>query len=257
MRWPPDIRALILAALLATAAWPALAAPIEPVQVIGRFPHHTGWFTQGLTFDGVDVVQGTGRYGESRIMRRALDSLAPSAEAALPEDWFGEGVAVAGDSIWQLTWQAGVAIRYDKALKDPKEARYDGEGWGLAFDGQRLIRSDGTSRLYFHDPVTFALLGSIAVQDDGQPIHRLNELEWVNGHLLANVWFARRVAVIDMQTGSVVRWLDARELDQSTLRRGDTTLNGIAFMETEQRLFLTGKQWGAMYEIALPDWLRR
>jgi glutamine cyclotransferase len=169
--------------------------------------------------------------------------------APLPPDFFGEGLAVVGDKIWQLTWRNGVAIEWDKATFKPiRQVPLQGEGWGLCYDGSRLIRSDGTNTLHFHDPSTFAETGTVAVTNKGAPFNKINELECVDGQVYANQFMTERIAKIDPQTGKVTEIVDASGLLDPQRRAGADVMNGIAYAGNDEFL-LTGKYWPAMFRV--------
>ena len=177
------------------------------------------------------------------------------AESRLAPSYFGEGVAVAGDRIFQLTWRSGLGFIYDReTLKKNGEFTYRGEGWGLAFDGSRLIMSDGTATLRLLDPRTLAETGRLPVTEGGAPVMNLNELEWAGGEILANVWQTELIARIDPKTGHVTGWLNLSRLRGAA--GGDwtraETANGIAWDPEERRLFVTGKLWPRVFEVKLP-----
>jgi glutamine cyclotransferase len=225
---------------------------VEPV-VLAEIPHDTTAFTQGLELDGDTLYEGTGLVGKSQL--RELDPSSGAVRRFVPDPpgYFGEGITVAGDRIWQLTWQDGVAIEWDKATFTPKrEVPMDGEGWGLCLDGERLIRSDGTDRLRFHDADSFAETGAVNVIRDGQPVTRLNELECVDGQVWANVWMTNEIVRIDPATGMVTAVVDASTLTDRQQLGTDQVLNGIAHVDGEYFL-LTGKDWPTIYRVRIPD----
>ena len=235
----------------ATLPADGLGADVLRVEVLETLPHDEDLFTQGLEIaDGV-LYEGTGLAGESRL--RATPLPAPGrvlAEVMLPEPLFGEGVTVVGARIWQITWTDGVAIERDRpTLSELRRVRYDGEGWGLCSDGARLVRSDGTDRLYFHDLETFAETGSVAVTLRGAPVTRLNELECVGGQVWANVWQTDELVRIDPDTGAVTAVVNAAGL-LDPARRSDpnATLNGIAALGEDEYL-LTGKLWPVSFRV--------
>ncbi len=173
---------------------------------------------------------------------------------ALDEEYFGEGIAVVGDRIYQLTWQSGVCFVYDRETFEVLETfSYTGEGWGLTTDGERLIMSDGSSRLVFRDPDTFAVLNSVIVQDGGLPVSYLNELEYIDGEVWANIWQTDHIVHIDPATGNVTGWIDLTSLLPSDYPRAEDAevLNGIAYDSETGRVFVTGKYWPAVFEIEL------
>ncbi len=215
--------------------------------------HDPGAFTQGLLFDRGRLYETTGRRGASWLRELDPDSGALLRRAAADPALFGEGAtAVDGTLLW-LTWTSGRLLRYglDDFLPRPG-ARYAGQGWGLAWDGRRLVMSDGSPELTFRDPVSFEPLRRLPVRDGGRPVERLNELEWVRGEIWANVWLTPDVVVIDPHSGRVRLRLDLSELVPQGLVP-DAVANGIAWDPGTDRLLLTGKLWPVMYRIAVPD----
>lgn len=223
--------------------------------VVNVFPHDTGAFTQGLIYVDSVLIEGTGyHYGPSKLRRVRLETGGVLQQIELPSPYFGEGITMWGDSIIQLTWQNQVAFIYDAETFDEiGRFQYQTEGWGLTHDGVNLIMSDGTSTIYFRDPGTFAVTGQIEVTDDSGPVVSLNELEFFNGRIYANVWQTDFIVVISPQTGDVVGRIDLTGLLGVTYRRGlqVKNLNGIAYDAANNRLFVTGKLWPRLYEIEL------
>ncbi|MBL8055506.1 MAG: glutaminyl-peptide cyclotransferase [Anaerolineales bacterium] len=234
-------------------ALPAGPAPLCTYRVVQAFPHDPEAFTQGLVYLAGELYEGTGLNGRSSLRRVALESGAVQQRLDLPGDYFGEGVAVLGDRIFQLTWQNRVGFVYDRrSFTQLQTFAYSTEGWGLTHDGQRLILSDGTATLYFLDPATLAVTGQVAVADAGTPVVRLNELEYINGLVYANLWQTDRIARIDPATGQVVSWIDLTGLLPPEDRQQPVdVLNGIAYDEAADRLFLTGKLWPKLFEVKL------
>ena len=229
-------------------------APTYGYTVVRAYPHDREAFTQGLAFDDQGVLyESTGQRGQSSLRRVELSSGAVLQRHDLPAALFGEGIAVFGDRIFQLTWQAGRAFVYDKAnFSVLQEFTYRTEGWGLTHDGRRLIMSDGTATLYFLHPDTFAETARLTVRDHRGPVIRLNELEYVRGEILANVWQTDRIARINPQTGHVTGWIDLTGLLPPGDRRQPVdVLNGIAYAPRSDRLFVTGKWWPKLFEITL------
>ena len=229
-------------------------APAYGFNVVRAYPHDREAFTQGLAFDDQGTLyEGTGQRGQSSLRRVELSSGAVLRRHDLPTSLFGEGITVLGDRIIQLTWQAGRAFVYDKAsFSVLREFTYRTQGWGLTHDGHRLIMSDGTATLYFLNPDTFAETARLTVRDHRGPVIRLNELEYVRGEILANIWQTDRIARIDPRTGHVTGWIDLTGLLQSGDRRQPVdVLNGIAYDPRTDRLFVTGKWWPKLFEITL------
>jgi glutaminyl-peptide cyclotransferase len=223
--------------------------PVGRPTVIAETWHDPAAFTEGLEFDGPALYESTGLVGQSQLRELDPASGAVLRAAPLPPDFFGEGIAVVGDRIWQLTWKNGVAIEWDKARFTPlRQVPMSGEGWGLCYDGNRLVRSDGTDRLRFHDPTSFAEIGSVAVTYQGKPFTRLNELECVDGQVWANKFPTDRIARIDPATGKVTAVVDAARLLDNARRAHTDVLNGIAYAGAGEFL-LTGKYWPAMFRV--------
>jgi len=232
------------------AETPVEVPVIEPV-VVGQLPHDPAAFTQGLELDGPALWEGTGLVGQSQVRELDPSTGEVRRSAADPPEYFGEGITVVGDRIWQLTWQDGVAVEWDKATLTPRrEVPMDGEGWGLCLDTDRLIRSDGTDKLRFHDPNSFAETGSVNVTRDGQPVKNLNELECVDGQVWANVWMTNEIVRIDPDSGRVTAVLDASGLVNRQPLGPDQVLNGIAHVDGDYYL-LTGKNWPTTYRVRI------
>lgn len=231
---------------------PVPATPSGPparlaVRVLETHPHDPQAFTQGLLFHDGALYESTGRYGRSSLRRVDPETGEVLAERSLPAHLFGEGLALAGDRLVQLTWQEGVALAWDPAtLERVGETSYRGEGWGLTFDGERLVMSDGTSWLVFRDPGSFAEIGRVQVTLEGRPLPNLNELEWVDGSVWANVWGSQSVVRIDPASGVVTAVADLSELAArlpSEEARGIGVLNGIAWWPEREAFLVTGKLW--------------
>ena len=213
-------------------------------------PHDRSSFTQGLELADGTLYEGTGRHGRSAL--RALDPGTGRVlrEERLPAALFGEGITVVDDRIWQITWEEGVAIERDRAsLRELRRVRYPGEGWGLCRDGSRLVMSDGSDRLSFRDPATFAPLGQIAVTLEGRPVPEINELECTGGQVWANVWGSDRLLRIDPASGRVTAEVDASGLLPPGERAGTDVLNGIAAVPGTDEFLLTGKLWPHVYRV--------
>jgi len=223
-------------------------------EIVATHPHDVGASTQGLAWHDGGLVESSGQYGRSALVRRAVSSSAALSHRALADTQFGEGVAGDGTRFVQLTWRSGIALVYDLTLRPIGRYSYGGEGWGLAYDGQRWLMSDGSSRIVARSRDTFAPQGGFEVTHRGRPVTRLNELEFARGRLYANVWYSDRIAVIDPAGGAVEAWLDL-----SVLRKGfakpagwseqEHVLNGIAFNPVSGHFFVTGKCWPVLYEL--------
>jgi glutamine cyclotransferase len=217
--------------------------------VLAEIPHDTAAFTEGLEIDGGALYESSGLAGRSQLRELDPATGAVRRAAALPGQLFAEGITVVGPHIWQLTWQDHVAIEWDKATFTPlRQVPVDGEGWGLCRDGDRLVRSDGTDRLRFHDPVSFAETGSVRVTLDDRPVSRINELECVDGQVWANVWQTDEIIRIDPASGRVTAVVDASALHDEVGRSGTDVLNGIAAAGPGEFL-LTGKYWPTTFRV--------
>lgn len=221
--------------------------------IVNAFSHDTSAFTQGLVWDSGTLYEGTGLYRHSVLRRTNLESGEVLQQVRLPDQYFGEGITIFRDRIIQLSWRSKTGFVYDKnSFHLIGTFHYDHEGWGITHDGQRLIMSDGSSYLYFRDPDTYKEIGKIEVHDQNAPITRLNELEYIDGRIFANVWRTDSIAIIDPSNGQVQAWIELRGLtDRAGGDRTEKTLNGIAYDKEHDRLFVTGKLWPEIYEIQL------
>ena len=245
-----SVLAVLAGVLVAPAAQGEPVPTIQP-EVLAEIPHDPDAFTQGLELDGSVLYEGTGLAGLSEL--RTLDPATGRVERAapIPGDYFGEGITVVGESIWQLTYRDGVAVEWDRATLTPvREVPLAGEGWGLCYDGARLIRSDGTSRLRFHDPGDLSELGGVDVTRAGEPVDGLNELECVGGKVWANLWPTDTIVRIDPGTGAVDLVVDAAGLRARGIPPSAQVLNGIAHIAGDEFL-VTGKDWPTMFRVRL------
>jgi glutaminyl-peptide cyclotransferase len=259
-----DVRLRVLAVLLAALvvsgprqhgilAQRLLHAPVARYQVVHVYPHDPQAFTQGLIFvDGV-LYEGTGLNGRSSVRKVKLENGQVQQFQKVADEYFGEGIAIWRDRIFELTWRSEIGFIYDRnSLARVGTFTYPGEGWGLTTDGTRLIMSDGSSSLRFLDPATQKETGRIQVRDGSVPVENLNELEFVKGEVLANVWQTDRIARIDPKRGRVVGWIDLQGLlSPADAAPADAVLNGIAYDAAKDRLFVTGKLWPKMFEIKI------
>ena len=249
---------VLFLALAACSAVPAADTtpaepPVQGYRIEAAYPHDAGAFTQGLFYLDGNLYESTGLHGRSTIRRVRIDDGAVLQSISLPREVFGEGIVNWGREIISITWQNGIGYRWDRAsLRRIGEFRYPGEGWGLTQDGTHIIMSDGTPFLRFLDPATLREVRRIEVTSGGWRVPRLNELEYVRGEIYANVWQTDRIARIDPATGQVRSWIDLSGLAASIPgRQDDDVLNGIAFDEARDRLFVTGKNWPHLFEIEL------
>jgi glutamine cyclotransferase len=223
--------------------------------VLASLPHDTTSFTEGLQRDGTTLWEGTGLAGTSELRELDPDTGALVRSAPLPGKLWGEGIAVTGDTIWQLTYQDGVALRWDKAtLKVKKQVALTGEGWGLCYDGNRLVQSDGSATLRFRNPATFAQTGALTVTLDGKPVPQLNELECAGGQVWANVWPTTQLVRINPASGRVTAKVDGGGLLTPEQAQGTDVMNGITWLGGDEYL-VTGKYWPVMLRvrIVVPD----
>lgn len=234
-------------------ATPASGVRLCKVRVINTFPHDRSAFTQGLVFESEVLYEGTGLQEQSTLRRVDLGSGEVLQALSLPPQYFGEGITIWEDRIIQLTWKSGLGFIYDKESFELLDTfGYPTEGWGITHDGKQLIMSDGTQTLYFWDPATLAETGSIEVHSGAHPVTRLNELEYIQGMVFANVWQTDFIAVIDPRTGEVTAWIDLRGLlEPEDFAEPVSVLNGIAYDASSERLFVTGKLWPKLFEIEL------
>jgi len=243
------------ASLIALAPGAALAElPVAVPQIVKSYPHDPHAFTEGLFFrDGV-FFESTGLEGHSNI--RVVDPASGRVlrSTALPPGLFGEGIVAWKDQLISVTWRTGIGFRWSlKDLRPRSVFHYTGEGWGLTEDGRNLILSDGTPILRFLDPDSLAVLRVLKVTADGQPVERINELEYVKGEILANIWMTDRIARIDPKTGAVKGWIDVSNLAaRAATTDPDAVPNGIAYDKAQDRLFLTGKDWPLLFEVKIP-----
>ena len=222
--------------------------------VVHSYPHDPAAFTEGLFIKDGKLYEGTGIEGKSDIRRVDLATGNVELRRAVDPTVFGEGIIAFGDVLYELTWKNGKAFTYDLATFQPRPQTfaYYGEGWGMTTDGESLIMSDGTARLRFLDPKTFAVRRTLDVHDGMSPVSQLNELEWVKGELLANIWQSDQIARIDPKTGTVTGWVDLTGILPATERTGrEDVLNGIAYDSAQDKLYVTGKYWPKLFEIRM------
>jgi glutamine cyclotransferase len=240
----------------ATPPSPAASAASEKaerlmVEVVATHPHDTVSYTQGLVWDRGALYESAGQYGQSSLRRVNLATGEVTRFAPVPREFFAEGLAAVGERLIQLTWREQTAFVYRTSdFHKLAELHYEGEGWGLCYDGLRLVSSDGSSRLTFRDPETLAPLGQVDVTEDGRPVDRLNELECAGGAIYANVYTEDRIVRIDPATGRVTAEIDASGLLTAEERaKGAEVLNGIAWNPATKLFLLTGKLWPKAFEV--------
>ncbi len=256
MRLIPLLLLALPAMAAADAPPPADTAPAVLVPtIVARFPHDREAFTEGLIWHRGFLYESVGLEGRSDVRRVDLATGRVMARGTIPPGVFGEGLAAWKGGLVSLTWHGGTAYRWNAAtLKRTGTAHYRGEGWGLTTLGDSLVRSDGSATLTVHDPATFAVRRRIAVTLNGKPVDQLNELEAVDGAILANIWRAPFIVRIDPASGRVTAIVDLRAIVAEIGISDDieAVANGIAWDAAKRRLFVTGKRWPTMFEISLP-----
>ena len=222
-------------------------------EVIQTYPHDPQAFTQGLIIHEGFFYESTGLYGQSSLRKVEIDTGEVLKQSDLPSEYFGEGLTIWEDALIQLTWRENVGFVYDlQNFLLIFEFNYATEGWGLTHDGSRLIQSDGTATLSFLDPETYQVIETIAVTDQGAEVDQLNELEYIQGEVYANIWQTDKIVRIDPQTGTIRGWIDlAGILPEDSITPSTNVLNGIAYDAETNRLFVTGKNWPSLFEIRL------
>jgi glutaminyl-peptide cyclotransferase len=270
-RFLPPFRALRLITLLASVAGGCAGtqaidiAPLTPmvgssqkdaqipvlnVKLIRAYPHDPHAFTQGLEYYGGFLYESTGIAGESTLRKIALDTGKVIQNVRLPAQYFGEGLTIFHGKIYQLTWLSKKGFIYDlRTLRKIGEFPYDGEGWGLSQDDKSLIMSDGTNKIRYIDPVSFSVTRTLEVYAGAEGVANLNELEYVKGEILANIWHSPRIARIDPRTGRVLAWIDLTSVVAMEQHSEEAVLNGIAYDKSGGRLFVTGKNWSKVFQI--------
>ena len=228
---------------------------VEPVQYTVKvekiYPHDPNAFTQGLIFEDGVLYEGTGLYGYSSLRRVDLETGNILQLYDLPNGFFGEGITIFNDRIIQLTWKNNTGFVYTKdSFQLLQNFDYPTDGWGITHNGTSLIMSIGNSTLFFLDPVTFTIIDQIEVHDV-YPVENLNELEYIEGKIYANIWQEKKIAIINPKTGKVTGWIDLENIDPSGIQYRQGVLNGIAYDSKENRLFVTGKNWSNLFEISL------
>ena len=216
-----------------------------------EFPHSSSSYTQGLEFNSGVLYEGTGQYGESMVAQTNLTSgeINPTKNIRLDENYFGEGITVMGDKLYQLTWKEQKCFVYDKnSMQLIKDIPYIGEGWGLCNDGKSLIMSDGTERITFRNPTNFSIERVIEVYDDQGPIQQINELEYIEGKIYANIYTTNKVVVIEPMNGKIIAIIDGSEIEKLGRGLGEV-MNGIAF--NNGKIYMTGKHWPKLFEVTI------
>jgi len=221
--------------------------------VVATYPHDDTAFTQGLVYHEGLLYEGTGRYGRSSLRISDLSTGIVIEEVNLPAEFFGEGIAVVGDHVYQVTWEEGTGFVYSADdLSETRSFSYSGEGWGLTYDGANLILSNGSSTLSFLNPETFQVVRTVDVAYDDAPVLNLNELEYVDGVVYANIWQTNQIVMVDPDDGAVIGWIDLEGIEEHLdSTDGIDVLNGIAYNYDTGRFLVTGKLWPNVFEIEL------
>ncbi|MCY4379597.1 MAG: glutaminyl-peptide cyclotransferase [Candidatus Dadabacteria bacterium] len=219
--------------------------------VLNSFPHDPTAFTQGLVYRDGFLYESTGLYGKSSLRKTNPATGKVLAKTDLPREFFGEGLTIIGESIYQLTWKSGQGFIYGREnLKHKGSFAYSMEGWGLTDDGTQLIMSDGTEKLYFLSPESFEVAKVLRVKENGAPVPRLNELEYVDGKIYCNIWHSDDIVVVDPESGMVEKRIKLGQLrEKLSLVNEAGVLNGIAWKSSSGTFLITGKNWSEVFEI--------
>ena len=254
------VRILVCSALLlqAVSAW--AATPVMGYKVVAKFPHSTESYTEGFFYLNGLFYEGTGLEGRSAVLVTQPETGKVLQRLDLPPQYFGEGIVDWGPNLYEWTWQSHTGFVYDRfSLRKIRQFTYGGEGWGMTRTAKQIITSDGTATLRFRDPASFQEVRHILVKDGAQPVQQLNELEYIEskghrGEIYANVWHSDRIARISPEDGHVIAWIDLSGLLPEDQRvNAESVLNGIAYDAQHDRLFVTGKQWPAVFEIKIVE----
>lgn len=246
---------LLLSCFLSPSHLPEKPPQDIPYRIVARYPHSPGSFTQGLVFENGYLYESTGRYGFSSLRKIRLETGEILKQFPLPSNLFGEGITIYKDRIIQLTWMSQIGFVYDKkSFRLLDSFRYPAriEGWGITSDGKNLIMSDGSNRLYFIDPDSFELKSRLEVYDNKGPVRMINELEYIEGAIYANVWQLPKIIRIDPRSGQVTATIDFTDIVPREYRsHSDYVLNGIAYDPGKKRFFVTGKMWPHVFEVEI------
>lgn len=217
--------------------------------IVNTYPHDKTSYTQGLEFHNGKLFEGTGQYNQSVLAEVDLNSGAKLREHTLQGSVFGEGITILNDTIFQITYKSQICYLYDLDFNPIGNFKYDGEGWGLCNDGTAIIMSNGSSHIVWRNPKTFDVIKTIEVYDDAIEIGQLNELELINGNLIANIYTDNKIAEIDTLTGKVLNYITCRALVMDATEPGNDVLNGIAYNSETGKIYMTGKWWPKLYEV--------
>lgn len=242
----------LLAIVVSLFSCEAKQAKSLKAEVVKEYYHNKECFTQGLVYENDFIYESGGLYGKSSLAKRSLTNEYNTKYIPIAPVYFTEGIAILNDKIYQITWKEQTVFVYDKkTFKKINTLSYEGEGWGITTDGKNLIMSDGTDKLYFRDEDTFEIKRIIEVVDGKRKVNMLNELEYIEGKVYANVWQTRDIAIINPKSGRVEAWVDAKSLEAKNEK--SDVLNGIAYDKENKRIFVTGKLWAVMYEIKIGE----
>lgn len=257
--------ACILASLLALAACKNEDKPVDPdpkpdaprimsYSIVATYPHDTSSFTEGMLFYKGELYEGTGNKGSSKLLKVDLATGKPQKSISIGDQYFGEGIVIVRDTIYQLTYQEKVGFKYTlKDFKKVGEFKFaSDEGWGMTYDSTHIIASDGSKYLYYYDPSTFNLVKKLEVTDAGGPAYNINELEFINGFIYANMWQTSYILKIDPATGKVVAKADLSAIKERMMAKApyiEPGLNGIAYNPETKKIYITGKLWPELYEV--------
>lgn len=223
------------------------------LSILNSFPHNKSNFTQGLEFNNGQLYESTGQQGASKVAKIELSTGNDILQIGLDASHFGEGITILGDTLYQITWTTGRCFLYDKNTLQPfqKDFNFPGQGWGLCNDGKSIIMSDGSERITFRNPKTFAIERTIEVYTNSDAVTNLNELEYIDGFIYANIWMTNKIIVIDPAFGKVIAVMDGAELVKKGRGAYGEAFNGIAYNRQSNSLFLTGKRWEKLFEVAV------
>ncbi|MCB2194614.1 MAG: glutaminyl-peptide cyclotransferase [Bacteroidetes bacterium] len=228
-----------------------IAPELYECKIVKTYPHDRNDYTQGLFYDNGILYEGTGQRGQSVLKKVDFETGKLIAELSLPANYFGEGITAYKDKIIQLTWTSNTGFVYDKeSFKLLTTLQYNTQGWGITSDNEKLIMSDGTQTIHFLDPEYFNEIGKIEVYDQDGPVKNINELEYINGLVYANIWQSEEIIAFDLNTGKVVKRIDCRKIVPAEFKAEyDNVLNGIAYDHENDRYFITGKRWPNLFEV--------
>jgi glutamine cyclotransferase len=231
---------------------PQNTVPVSTPSIISTLPHDTSSFTEGLEFYDSTLIESTGNYGPSKLLQLQPKTGKILKEVKLGEKFFGEGITVLHDTLYQLTWKESVVFVYDaKTFKKIKELPFKGEGWGMTNDGKNIIVSNGSSSLYYYEPGSFKLIKEVSVSENESAVPNINELEFVDGYIYANQWQYDYIVKIDPASGNVIAKLDLSGITDSVKKMDGNAdvLNGIAYNRATKKFYVTGKHWPQIFEI--------